>query len=149
LRDPELAEETEIPAADAGAAQQVPACGAEAEIGLAQSDPGIRKSERIEIGIPQSDAAKLLHLALDEVGALVAFGRVERGAVSRHAEGLAAQETEDVVDLPAADYPREHSTVTEPLTPLAERQLDNVRDLHVVRAVKVAERSVEVEELRD
>src|SRR5262249_15915061 len=71
------------------------------------------------------------------------------GAVSRHAEGLAAQEADEVVDLPAAHNPRQRAAIAEPFTPFSERQLDDVVDLNVVRAVEVAKRAVEVEELRD
>src|SRR5215475_4206218 len=149
LGGPRLTEKKKVPAANAGAAQQVPARSAEAEVAGPQTPHRVSKGERVEIGVPCTDEAGLRHVALDQIGALRAFRRVECGAVSRHAEWLAAQEADEVVDLPAAHDPRQRAAVAEPLTPLAERQLGDVGNLQIVSTVEVAERAVEVEELRD
>src|SRR5262245_24393294 len=131
LGDPELTEETEVQAANAGSAQQVPARSAEAEVAGPQTPHRVSEGERVEIGIPCADAARLRHVTLDQIGALRTFRRVECGAVSRHAEGLAAQEADEVIDLPAAHDPRQRAAIAEPLTPLAERQLGDVGNLQV------------------
>src|SRR4030095_15409228 len=70
LGDPELTEETEVPAANAGAAQQVPARRAEAEVAGPQTPHRVCEGERVEIGVPCADAAGLRHVALDQIGAL-------------------------------------------------------------------------------
>ena len=78
-----------------------------------------------------------------------ALRRVQRRAAAVMSERRAAGEADDVVHLPAADDRGEHAAAVQPAAARTERQLGEVGDLQVVRAVEPAERRVQVVELGD
>src|SRR5262249_53496278 len=131
LFESEFAEEAEVPLADARPSHDIPACCAEASLGYRL------ESQRIEVRLSFPMPAEYFHFRFHEIGSLRTTRRVQRRTRRSHVERSAAVDADEVIDLPASHNRGHQSSVAQPSPTFAEGQLEDVRDLQVMRAVDV------------
>src|SRR5262249_50176665 len=114
------------------------ACCAEASLGYRL------ESQRIEVRLSFPMPAEYFHFRFHEIGSPRTTRRVLRRTPRSHGERGGAGKAYQVIDL-AASHNRGHPSSVRPPSPaFAEGQLEDVRDLQVVRPVDVGHCAIQI-----